>query len=120
MSAELFHVIAAVVRRHTATGGSIRVVRRWDPHERVWSAPMPFLFQRPMISAGAMSFQSVREAITRQCEQTATTNPAFTGVRFTRRRHAQMLIAGVLSTWSCEQRFEGPIARALSLASARR
>jgi hypothetical protein len=28
------------------------------------------------------------------------------------RRHAQMLIAGVLSTWSCEQRFEGPIARA--------
>ena len=43
MSAELFHVIAAVIRRHTVAGASIRVVRRWDPHERVWSAPMPFL-----------------------------------------------------------------------------
>ncbi|MEV0804705.1 site-specific integrase [Kribbella sp. NPDC050281] len=83
MSAELFHVIAAVIGRHTTAGQSIRVVRRWDPHERVWSAPMPFLFQRPLISAGAMSFQSVREAITRQCEQIAATNPAFTGVRFT-------------------------------------
>jgi hypothetical protein len=83
MSAELFHVIAAVIRRHTATGGSIRVVRRWDPHERVWSVPMPFLFQRPLISAGAMSFQSVREAITRQCEEIAATNQAFAGVRFT-------------------------------------
>jgi hypothetical protein len=83
MSAELFHVIAAVIRRHTAAGASIRVVRRWDPHERVWSAPMPFLFQRPLISAGAMSFQSVRETVTRQCEQIAATNPGFAGVRFT-------------------------------------
>jgi hypothetical protein len=30
-----------------------------------------------------MSFQSVREAITRQCEQIAAANPAFTDVRFT-------------------------------------
>ncbi|WP_202870911.1 tyrosine-type recombinase/integrase [Kribbella pratensis] len=30
-----------------------------------------------------MSFQSVRETITRQCEQIAATNPAFTGLRFT-------------------------------------
>ncbi|MEU4292099.1 site-specific integrase [Kribbella sp. NPDC026596] len=83
MSAELFHVIAEIVRRHTAGGAPIRAVRRWDPHERVWSEPMPFLFQRPLISAGAMSFQSVREAITRQCEQIAVTNPAFAGLRFT-------------------------------------
>ncbi|MER7244669.1 tyrosine-type recombinase/integrase [Kribbella sp. NPDC000426] len=83
MSAELFHVIAAVIGRHTTAGRSIRVVRRWDPHERVWSAPMPFLFQRPLISAGAMSLQSVREAITRQCEQIAAAKPAFASVRFT-------------------------------------
>jgi integrase len=83
MSAELLHVIAAIIRRHTAGGAPIRAVRRWDPHERVWSEPMPFLFQRPLISAGAMSFQSVRETITRQCEQIAATNPAFAGLRFT-------------------------------------
>jgi site-specific recombinase XerD len=83
MSAELFHGIAEIVRRHTAGGAPIRAVRRWDPHERVWSEPMPFLFQRPLISAGAMSFQSVRESITRQCEQIAATNSAFAGLRLT-------------------------------------
>ncbi|MGY1984369.1 hypothetical protein [Nocardia gipuzkoensis] len=46
MSAELFHVIAAIVRRHTSGGQPIPVVSRFDPHDKVWSAPMPFLFQR--------------------------------------------------------------------------
>jgi len=46
MSAELFHVIASVIRRHTREGTTIPLLSRFDPHDKVWSAPMPFLFQR--------------------------------------------------------------------------
>jgi hypothetical protein len=45
MSAELFHVIAMVVLRQTAHG-PIPVIPRCDGHEQVWTAPMPYLFQR--------------------------------------------------------------------------
>ena len=45
MSAELFHVIAMIVLRQTALG-PIPLVPRYDGHERVWTAPMPYLFQR--------------------------------------------------------------------------
>lgn len=83
MSAELLHVIAMIIRRHTTNGQSIPVTRRWDPHERVWSAPMPFLFQRRQVRSGPMSFSNVREMITRQCEEIAATHPAFAGVTFT-------------------------------------
>jgi site-specific recombinase XerC len=83
MSAELFHVIAMIIRRHTARGRSIRVTRRWDPHERLWSAPMPFLFQRRLVSASPLSFQAVRDMITRQCQEVAATNPAFKDLGFT-------------------------------------
>ena len=47
MSAELFHVIASIVRRHTQGGKPIPQVSRYDNHDKVWSPPMPFLFQRP-------------------------------------------------------------------------
>ncbi|MDW6064548.1 hypothetical protein SAZ11_49730 [Streptomyces sp. FXJ1.4098] len=45
-SAELFGVIAAIIRRHTRDGRTIPLLPRYDPHERRSSAPMPFLFQR--------------------------------------------------------------------------
>ena len=48
MSAELFAVIAAVIRRHTAGGRTIPLIQRYDPHERRMSEPMPFLFQRQL------------------------------------------------------------------------
>lgn len=46
MSAELFHVIASVIRRHTRAAKTIPLVSRFDAHEKTWSAPLPFLFQR--------------------------------------------------------------------------
>ena len=47
MSAELFAVIAAIVRRHTAGSQTIPLLSRYDPKERRSSPPMPFfLFQR--------------------------------------------------------------------------
>ncbi|MFD9474042.1 tyrosine-type recombinase/integrase [Streptomyces goshikiensis] len=84
MSAELFHVIASVVRRHTRTGRAIPLVSRFDYHDKVWSAPMPFLFQRqngttPMVFSSA-TFQVM---LARLCEQLAETHHKFRGLKFT-------------------------------------
>lgn len=49
MSAELSHVIAAIIRRHTDNGdgdGTVPLVTRFDPYEKVTSTAQPFLFQR--------------------------------------------------------------------------
>ncbi|MFF2123213.1 tyrosine-type recombinase/integrase [Kitasatospora sp. NPDC058184] len=45
MSAELFHVIAQIIRRHINVHGTVPVCARYDLHEKVWSEPMPYLFQ---------------------------------------------------------------------------
>ncbi len=84
MSAELFHVIASVVRRHTRSGRTIPLVSRFDYHDKVWSAPMPFLFQRqngttPMVFSTA----TFGVMLGRLCEQVAETHHAFRGLKFT-------------------------------------
>ncbi|WP_254647906.1 hypothetical protein [Streptomyces sp. GbtcB6] len=55
MSAELFAVIAAIVRRHTTGGQTIPLLPRYDPKERQSSPPMPFLFQRATASSSPNS-----------------------------------------------------------------
>ncbi|MGY4770336.1 tyrosine-type recombinase/integrase (plasmid) [Kribbella sp. CWNU-51] len=83
MSAELLHVLAAVILRLTAGGRPIRLVRRYDPYERVWSPPMPFLFQRSISGDGVMGAATVREMLQRACADLAATHRAFAGVTFT-------------------------------------
>jgi len=51
MSAELVHVIAMIVLRQTAHG-PIPLVPRYDGHERVWTAPMPYLFSARSAECG--------------------------------------------------------------------
>lgn len=46
MSAELFHVIARIIGRHTRQRATIPLATRYDTHERITSQPQPFLFQR--------------------------------------------------------------------------
>jgi hypothetical protein len=55
VSPELAHVFSRIVLRHTHTGEAasdksspptVPLVSRWDDHERVHSAPLPYLFQR--------------------------------------------------------------------------
>ena len=46
MSAELFHVIACIIRRLTAGRTTVPLATRFDTYDRVWSDPQPFLFQR--------------------------------------------------------------------------
>ena len=84
MSAELFAVIAAIIRRHAARGGAIPLIQRYDGHERRMSDPMPFLFQR---GTGAVprviSSATVLVMLRRRCAELAEQHPAFQGACFT-------------------------------------
>ncbi|MBB3727385.1 hypothetical protein [Nonomuraea dietziae] len=83
MSAELFHVLAMVIRRHTAHG-PIPLLPRYDAAERVWTAPLPYLFQRQIGSVRRVtSTNTVLHTLRRRCEQIAQTVPAFRGLSFT-------------------------------------
>ncbi|MGW0628088.1 tyrosine-type recombinase/integrase, partial [Streptomyces sp. NPDC002758] len=45
ISPELADVLSAVVSRVRGPNGTIPLVSRYDPHEKVWNPPMPLLFQ---------------------------------------------------------------------------
>ncbi|WP_329580923.1 tyrosine-type recombinase/integrase [Streptomyces sp. NBC_01361] len=84
MSAELFHAIAQIVRRQTRDGKPIPLVSRYDPHEKTWSEPMPFLLQRQIGTIrGVMATGTVLKMLRRTCEKIAETNEAFIGLTFT-------------------------------------
>lgn len=83
MSAELLHVIAAILLRLTGRTGAVPLTRRYDTYERVWSASMPFLFQRAAYGHGVMGAATVREMLNRACAELAAIDPAFVGVTFT-------------------------------------
>jgi len=83
MSAELFHVIAQVVRRHLAEHGTVPVCRGYDLAERTWTEPLPFLFQHLVSgSRRAMGTRTVRQLVTRAAEALIPTHPAFAEVSF--------------------------------------
>lgn len=78
MSVELFHAAAQIVRRQTRNGQVIPLVSRYDGHEKTWSEPMPFLFQRQLGTVrGVIAPSTVLNMIAHSCEEIAKTNPAF-------------------------------------------
>lgn len=83
MSAELFHVIAAIIRRHTKDGKAIPLISRYDSHDKVWSPPMPFLFQH---ATGTTSAVFTPSTVIRRLERCgnalAADHPAFKTVSF--------------------------------------
>jgi integrase len=84
MSAELFAVIAAIIRRHLRKQPAIPLLPRYDKHERVWSKPMPFLFQRKLgTSRAVLSTHTIQRMLERPCLALAQTRPEFTGLTFT-------------------------------------
>ncbi|MFD8536364.1 tyrosine-type recombinase/integrase [Streptomyces rubrogriseus] len=84
MSAELFHVIASIVRRHTRTGRPIPLISRFDYHDKVRSAPMPFLFQRQNgPTAMVFSTATIQVMLGRICDQLAKTHREFRSLKFT-------------------------------------
>jgi site-specific recombinase XerD len=84
MSAELFHVIASVIRRHTRHGRSVPLLSRFDHHDKLWSPPLPFLFQRQQGSTrSVIAAGTVLNMLKRRCQQLAAHHPAFRTIRFT-------------------------------------
>lgn len=83
MSAELFHVIAQVVRRHIAEHGTVPVCPRYDQTERIWCEPLPYLFQR--LQSGdprALSTSGVRQLVLKAARALIPTHPEFADIRF--------------------------------------
>jgi site-specific recombinase XerD len=83
MSAELFHVIAQVIRRHLGEHRTVPVCTLYDYREKTWSEPLPFLFQHLQGgSRRAMNTRAIRELITRAARALVPTHPEFAEVRF--------------------------------------
>ncbi|WP_234435720.1 tyrosine-type recombinase/integrase [Streptomyces sp. NRRL F-2747] len=84
MSPDLFNAIAQVVRRQTRNRRAIPLVSRYDPQERLWSDPMPFLFQRQLGTAHvALAARTIAGMLRRSCNEIAQTNPVFADTKFT-------------------------------------
>ncbi len=84
MSAELFAVIAAIIRRHTQGGQAIPLIGRYDQHERQMSEPMPFLFQRQLGTVRrVISSATVLVMLRRRCNDLAEHHPEFRTAGFT-------------------------------------
>lgn len=83
LSADLFHVIAALVRRLTQHG-SVPLVSRYDNHEKVWMAPMTYLFQRVTgATRRVVSPATVGLWLKRVCDELAEEYPQFKGTSIT-------------------------------------
>jgi integrase len=94
MSAELFSVIAAVIRRHTQNGQPVPLLSRYDPHERRVGPAMPFLFQRKIgTNLEVISPATVVNMLRRRCEELAGRHPGFRTACFTPHDFRRLLSA---------------------------
>lgn len=83
MSAELFHVVACMIRRVTAGRKSVPLATRYDDNERLTSDPQPFLFQRHIGQrVEVMTTGSIGTRLRAVCEELAATDLRFAGVHF--------------------------------------
>lgn len=85
VSAELFHVLACLIRRLTADRerSTVPLSTRYDTHERVTTEPQPFLFQRRIGQRNeVMTRGAVGCMLDRVCAQIAETDPRFVGLKF--------------------------------------
>jgi hypothetical protein len=67
MSADLFHVIACILRRLTNGRRTVPLSTRYDTFERVTSDPQPFLFQRHIGQRNEVMTRCRGGAVHRRC-----------------------------------------------------
>jgi len=83
MTAELFHVIACVIRRLTRDRPAIPLATRYDKAEHVTSEPQPFLFQRTIGQrTEVITPSALRQMLSRLCASLASTHPQLASIRF--------------------------------------
>lgn len=84
MTAELFHVIACIIRRLTRDRPSIALATRYDKAERVTSEPQPFLFQRTIGQrTEVITPSALRDRLFGVSASLAEQHPQLASVRFT-------------------------------------
>ena len=84
MTAELFHVIACIIRRLTRDRPAVPLATRYDKAEHVTSEPQPFLFQRTIGQrTEVITPGSLREMLFRLCTSLTDTHPQLASIRFT-------------------------------------
>ncbi|GAA3618142.1 site-specific integrase [Nonomuraea rosea] len=99
MSAELFHVIAAIIRRHTRDRPTISLVTRFDPHDKQTSSPQPFLFQRVVGSRReAFSSTTVVHILGQLCADLAEQRREFAEAKFTPHDFRRLLATDLVNS----------------------
>ena len=84
MTAELFHVIATIIRRLTRDRAAIALATRYDKAEHVTSEPQPFLFQRTIGQrTEVITPSALRLMLSRLCASLASTHPQLAAIQFT-------------------------------------
>ncbi len=99
MSAELFHVIAAIIRRHTRDRSTVPLVTRFDPHAKETSSPQPFLFQRVVgPRREVFSSTAVVDILGRLCKELAEQRPEFAEAKFTPHDFRRLLATDLVNS----------------------
>ena len=84
MIAELFHVIATIIRRLTRDRQGVALATRYDKYERITSQPQPFLFQRTIGQrTEVITPSALREELAQLSDALAAEHPELGSVRFT-------------------------------------
>jgi len=84
MTADLFHVIATIIRRLTKNRPAVPLATRYDKHERVTSEPQPFLFQRTIGQrTEVITPSALRDELNKLSDALAIDHPQLVGTRFT-------------------------------------
>jgi integrase len=84
MTADLFHIIATIIRRLTRDRKAVPLATRFDKYERITSEPQPFLFQRTIgqrtevINPGTLGAE-----LSKLGDILAAEHPELTNCRFT-------------------------------------
>jgi site-specific recombinase XerD len=99
MPAELFHVIAAIIRRHTRDRATIPLVTRFDPHDKQTSSPQPFLFQRVVGSRREVfSSTTVVHILGQLCAELAEHHREFAQAKFTPHDFRRLLATDLVNS----------------------
>lgn len=85
VSPELAHVLSTIISRGRGPAAAIPLVRAYDGRERLWSPPLPLLFQRRVgYEQRAISTQTIRTILHNAIEHARITDPVTgTPLRFT-------------------------------------
>jgi hypothetical protein len=77
VSPELADVLSAIIQRVRGADGAIPLTPLYDPRERVWSPPMPLLFQRRFgTEQRAITAKVIREMLNTAIDHAGLTDPA--------------------------------------------